>query len=116
MTTRVKKIIEQARGRIARIRESVGTIDYLCTGTLITRMKQCGKSGCRCAQDPAARHGPYYEWGHMHRGKLVHRSVTSEQAVVLRLAIKNYRKVKKLLRDWEVQTERLIESEDLSGS
>ncbi len=116
MTTRAKKIIEQARGRIARIRESVGAIDYLCTGTLIKRMKQCGKSGCRCAQDLAARHGPYYEWGHMRRGKLVHRSVTPEQAVVLRLAIKNYRKVKKLLRDWEVQTERLIESEDLSGS
>lgn len=116
MTTHSEKIVEKARGRIARIRQSVGTIDYLCSGTLIKRLKQCGKSACRCAQDPAARHGPYYEWGHMHQGKLVHRSVTPQQAAVLRLAIKNYRKVRKLLRDWEVETERLIESENLSES
>ena len=117
MTARSQKIIKQATQRIARLRESVGSIDYLCTGTLIKRMKQCGKPGCRCAHDPVARHGPYYEWGHMHRGKLVHRNVTPEQAVLLRLAIKNYRKVRQLLRDWEVQTERLIqaESENLSG-
>jgi hypothetical protein len=48
----------------------------------------------------------------MYKGKLVHRSVTPAQAVVLRLAIKNYRKVRKLLRDWEVETERLIVTEE----
>lgn len=113
--THSAKIVKQARGRIARIRDSVGTIDYLCSGTLAKRMKLCGKPSCRCAQDPTARHGPYYEWGHMHDGKLVHRTVTPEQAAILRLAINNYRKVRKLLRAWETQTERLIESEDLSG-
>jgi hypothetical protein len=112
--TRSAKIVKQARGRIARLRERVATIDYLCSGTLAKRMKLCGKPGCRCAQDPAARHGPYYEWGHMHAGKLVHRTVTPQQAAILRLAIKNYRNVRKLLRAWEVETERLIESEDLS--
>jgi hypothetical protein len=29
-----------------------------------------------CATDPSARHGPYYEWGHMRGGKLVHRSAS----------------------------------------
>ena len=52
-----------------------------------------------------------YEWGHMPAGKLVHRSVTSEQAVILRRALANYRKVKKLLRAWEIETERLIDAE-----
>lgn len=113
--THSANIVKQARGRIARIRDSVGTIDYLCSGTLAKRMKLCGKPSCRCAQDPTARHGPYYEWGHMHDGKLVHRTVTPEQAAILWLAINNYRKVRKLLRAWEVETERLIESEDLSG-
>ena len=115
MPARSAKIVKQARGRIARIRERVSTIDYLCSGTLAKRMKLCGKSGCRCAQDPAARHGPYYEWGHMQDGKLVHRTVSPQQAAILRLAITNYRKVKKLLRAWEVETERLIGSEDLNG-
>lgn len=47
----------------------------------------------------------------MPAGKLVHRSVTSEQAVILRRALANYRKVKKLLRAWEIETERLIDAE-----
>jgi hypothetical protein len=82
----------------------------LCTGTLIKRMKSCGSPSCRCAHDPAARHGPYYEWGHMQAGKLVHRVVSAEQAQVLQGAIANYRKLKKLLRGWEAETERLIDA------
>jgi hypothetical protein len=109
---RPKAIIQQARTRIARIRDTLASVDYLCSGTLLERMKLCGKPGCRCAEDPAARHGPYYEWGHMQRGKLVHRTVSPQQAAILRLAIANYRKVKKLLRSWEVETERLIDAEE----
>jgi hypothetical protein len=69
-----KLIVRQARQRIARIRAALNGIDYLCSGTLRERMKICGKPGCRCAQDPQARHGPYYEWGHVKAGKLVHRT------------------------------------------
>jgi len=103
----------RARERIAQIRQELGAIELLCSGTLLKRMKTCGSPNCRCAQDPSARHGPYYEWGHMHAGKLVHRLVSAEQAEVLRQAIANYRRLKKLLRGWETETERLI---DAAGS
>lgn len=109
---RPEALVQQARERIARIREALCAVDYLCSGTLLKRLKLCGKPGCRCAQDPHARHGPYFEWGHMHAGKLVHKMVSPKQAATLRLAIANYRKVRKLLRAWEAQTERLIEYED----
>jgi hypothetical protein len=111
MPRRRDHIIEQARERIARIRAALDAIDYLCSGTLSRRMKMCGKPGCRCAEDPEARHGPYYEWGHMKGGKLVHRTVTAEQAALLRRAIANYRKAKKLMKAWEHETERLLENE-----
>ena len=101
---------ERARERIDQIRQELGDIELLCSGTLIKRMKVCGKAACRCAHDPAARHGPYYEWGHMRAGKLVHRVVSAEQAEVLRQAIANYRRLKKLLRGWESETERLIDA------
>jgi hypothetical protein len=104
------QVARQARERILRIHDTLATIDYLCSGTLLKSLMQCGKPGCRCHQDPAARHGPYYRWGHMKAGKLVHRYVSPEQAGVLREAIANYRKVKKLLRTWEVETERLIDA------
>jgi hypothetical protein len=68
-------------------------------------MKTCGSPSCRCATDPDARHGPYYEWGHMKAGKLLHRLVSPPQAEALRLSIANYRKAKKLLRAWEAETD-----------
>jgi len=71
-------------------------------------MMKCGKPNCRCAKDPDARHGPYFEWGHMVGGKLVHRMVPPEQAAKLQIAIENYRKVKKLMLAWETETEKLI--------
>lgn len=102
---------EQARRRIAELRAELAAMDYVCSGTLLKRMKTCGSPSCRCAHDPAARHGPYYEWGHMKAGKLVHRLVTAEQAQTLLRAIGNYRRLKKLLRSWEAETERLIDAE-----
>jgi len=110
-----EKVAIQARERIRRIRDMLAKIDYLCSGTLLKTLMKCGKPSCRCQQDPAARHGPYYRWGHMKAGKLVQRYVSPEQAVVLRQAIANYRRVKKLLRAWEVETERLIDAEASSN-
>ena len=85
-------------------------MDYLCSGTLLQRMMKCGKASCRCQKDPAARHGPYYEWGHMQGGKLVHRYVSPAQAALLQRAIANHRSVQKLLRTWEIQTERVMDA------
>jgi hypothetical protein len=103
---------QQTQARIARIREAIQAVDSLCSGTLLRRTKLCGKPGCRCARDGAARHGPYYEWGHMKGGKLVHRMVSARQAALVRAAIDNYRKVRRLLRAWEAETERIIEAEE----
>jgi hypothetical protein len=100
-----------SRERIKRIRTAIAETDYLCSGTLHEHLTRCGKAACRCAQDPTARHGPYYDWGHMQGGKLVRRRLSVAQAALMRRAIANYRKVKKLLRDWEVATERLIDAE-----
>jgi hypothetical protein len=106
-----KQLARAARARIERIRDALARIDYLCSGTLLERTKVCGKPNCRCATDPAARHGPYYEWGHMRAGKLVHRQVSAEQAELLRQAIDNHRYAQQLLRDWETETEQLIDAE-----
>jgi hypothetical protein len=106
-----KKSAQHALERIAEIHQQVAEIDMLCTGTLLKRMMTCGSPTCRCAQDPALRHGPYYEWGHMRSGKLVHRMVSPQQAELLRQAITNYRKLKKLIRYWEAETEHWIDAQ-----
>lgn len=101
----------RARRHIEAIREAISQIDYVCSGTLLARMNTCGKPNCRCAKDPAARHGPYYQWGHMKAGKLVSRLVSPEQAELLAVATANYRKLKKLIRTWETETELIIDAE-----
>jgi hypothetical protein len=100
-----------ARERIALLRDRIRTIERLCSGTLLRRTKVCGKPVCRCRQDPTARHGPYYEWGRMQKGRLVHRVVSPAQAALLREAIANYRALRRLLRVWENETVKLIEAE-----
>ena len=111
MSRKPEDVIKKANETIARIREAINSMDYLCSGTILERMKICGKLGCRCAQDPDARHGPYYEWGYMKGGRLAHRMVSPKQAKTLRLAIANYRKARKLMKAWEKETERLMDAE-----
>ena len=103
--------IKQTRVRIARIKKSLSAVDYVCSGTILKRMKVCGKPSCRCAKDTNARHGPYFEWGHMVEGKLVHRVVSPEKAAKLQQGIENYRKVKKLMLVWEKEAEKMIDLE-----
>jgi len=99
----------KSREKIAKIQRTLCAMQYLLSGTLLKRMKVCGNPRCHCASDPAARHGPYFEWSYLKAGKLRHRTLTPEQAEIMRLAIANQRKAKKLLRAWETQTLHLIE-------
>jgi len=107
---RPETIAKRARERIVRIRRAIMRIELVCSGTLLERMKMCGRPGCACASNPAARHGPYFEWGYLREGRLRHRQVQPPQAAAVRQAIVNYREVKKLLRDWEAETEKLIDA------
>jgi hypothetical protein len=101
--------VREVQQKIAAIHQVLSGMQYLSSGTLLKRTKRCGNPRCHCAKDPAARHGPYYEWSYLKAGKLRHRTLTPEQAELMRAAILNYRKAKKLLRAWEGQTQRLIE-------
>jgi hypothetical protein len=103
--------VRKARERIKAIIATLNSIEVICSGTLLARMKTCGKPGCRCANDPAARHGPYYEWTHMLDGKFAHRLLPRPQAEAMRDAIANYHTVQVLLKDWEAESERLIDAQ-----
>jgi hypothetical protein len=100
--------LSEIQERIVEIHHVLLGMQYLSSGTLQKRTKRCGNPRCRCATDPTARHGPYYEWSYLKAGKLRHRTLTPKQAELMRLAMANYRKVKKLLKAWELQTLRLI--------
>lgn len=104
------QVRQEALEHVAGIRQVLSRIEFACSGTLLERRKVCGKPNCRCAQDPAQRHGPYYEWTRRHQGALLHRVVTAEQAQMIRKFIRNHRAILKLLRSWERETVLVIES------
>ena len=93
------------RARSSAIRRELAALDFVVSGTLHHRTKVCGKPTCKCATDPAARHGPYYEWGRMRGGKLVQSTVTPAQAKLLERAIANHQRAKALLAEWEQLSE-----------
>jgi hypothetical protein len=61
-------------------------------GSMSERTIKCSKPGCACAQDPKARHGPYFSLTHAVRGKTRSRFLTAEQAHVVRQQIDAGRK------------------------
>lgn len=97
------------RTRSKAIRQELNRLGFVVSGTLHHRTKVCGKPTCKCATDPTARHGPYYEWGRMRNKKLVQSTVTPAQAKLLERGINNHRRAQELLDDWE----RLSEAEIL---
>lgn len=79
-------------------------MSLVCSGTLSTRTKVCGKKACRCATDPDARHGPYHEWTRRVDGRYRHSVVAPRQAELIELGIQNHREIQRLLRLWDQET------------
>jgi hypothetical protein len=94
--------------RTRTIRRQIARLDLLCSGTLLARTKVCGKPTCRCATDPAAAHGPYYEWRRREEGALRHRIVTADEARLIAHGQENYQRLLTLLADWEIESLKAI--------
>ena len=108
MAKKASKRPKETDRRIAHIRGQILTVDQLCPGSLVTRYTTCGKAQCRCALDPAARHGPYYIWSRREEGRLVQTVVSASEAKALERAIRNHRKVLDLLARWGRESAQLI--------
>ena len=92
------------RQRTLELRRAISAMDYVASGTLHSRTKVCGRSNCRCADDPSARHGPYHEWSRRTGGRLVHRVITAQQAAIITRAIANHHKLQELVARWGEET------------
>lgn len=95
------------------LRREIAAMDYVSSGTLLSRTKVCGQPNCRCAADPAARHGPYFEFNRRVDGRLIHRAVAPALVSEVQRAIENQRRIQALLAEWEHETVKaLFEPED----
>ena len=108
MSRKSKAPVPKPNPRIEAIRRQIAEMGLVAHGTLSKRTKVCGRPNCRCAQDPEARHGPYYEWTRRQKGRYVHTVISAEQAETLAAAIDNNRRVLALLDRWRAETGRVL--------
>lgn len=108
MSKKTSKKSKKTSERLATLRSQILAVDLLCPGSIVKRFNTCGKPHCRCAQDSAARHGPYYIWSRRENGRLVQSVVSPSQAKALRRAIKNLRKVLRILDEWGRKSAQVI--------
>ena len=85
----------------AGLKQELNSVDYFCKGTVLKRMMKCGQQRCACHQDPAKRHGPYFEWTYKEKGKTINRRLRPEEAPVYQESIQQYRKLKSILKRME---------------
>lgn len=71
-------------------------------GSVSERFVTCSKPGCRCADDPDARHGPYASLTRTVAGKTRSRWLTPEQATVATEQVKAGHEFRKRIEEfWE---------------
>jgi len=108
MRKKMKRAPRAPTPAVRQLRQAIAAMDLVCAGTLLKRWKLCGRPNCRCAQDPAARHGPYYEWSRRQDGRLRHSLLTPPQAQHIARAIKNHQQILVLLATWSLETARVL--------
>ena len=99
---------QRARERLRQIRERIGALGYIASGTLLRRTKLCGKPNCTCASDPAFRHGPYYQWSRRKGGRQDNTVIPAVAVDQFRRATTNYKRLRTLLRQWEEESVKLM--------
>jgi|SRR5215472_8877567 len=73
--------------RVRQLAANLADAKPMRRGSLSERTIKCSKPGCACAQDPKARHGPYFSLTRAVGGKTHSRFLTAEQAELARQQI-----------------------------
>ncbi len=73
--------------RVRQLAATLAAAQPMRRGSLSERTVKCSKPECACAQDPKARHGPYYSLTRAVGGKTRSRFLSPEQADVARRQI-----------------------------
>jgi len=86
--------------RIEQIKAEITTLGPLRPGTLSRQYNVCGTPGCRCKDDPAQRHGPYYQLSYTWRGKSRSEFVRAPESARVEEQVRTYARLRTLIDQW----------------
>ena len=101
-------VLQRYEVQFLALRAQLADLWLFCKGTILQRRLMCGKPGCACAETPARRHGPYFEWTYKVAGKTVHVRLAPEEAAAYREAAAEWRRLRTLLRRLEKLSRRAL--------
>ena len=84
-------------------------IGYIRRGTVLKRFTVCGSPTCACRDNPAVRHGPYYQWTRKVEGKTVTVRLSKDEAALLASWIANARQLDEIVSEMEQLSMRVTE-------
>lgn len=84
-----------------RIAARLAQTGFALPGTITHRMMRCGKTGCRCQDDPPQLHGPYIQWTRTVDGKTVTKLLSQDQLARYQPWFDNARELRQLLNRLE---------------
>jgi hypothetical protein len=98
--------------QLERIRKELSGIGPCLPGTLNIRTGRCGKTRCKCHEDPARLHGPFLSWTRKVAGKTVTRLLTDEQLDDYQELFDNHRRLKDLVHELEELSLEIADDDD----
>ena len=82
-----------------KLKERVTRLGLVIPGTIRETYLLCGKSGCACADNDSARHGPYYLWNRKVNGKLTSKSISKDKLPLYEGWLDNRRLLEELVQE-----------------
>ena len=102
---------EEFSEQYQRLREQLAKTGYICTGSITTVYRKCGKPYCYCAKDENAVHGPYNVWTRKAKGKTVTRNLTDAQAELCRECVRSLRQLEGIIEKMKELSVKYIEEQ-----
>lgn len=84
--------LERLHADYEHAKATIAEVDFTCEGSLVERYTTCNNPNCRC-QDPAQRHGPYWQLSWKEGGKTRSKLLTPEDAPLYQQWIANRRRL-----------------------
>lgn len=88
--------------------KQLANIGYICQGSIGTVYTRCGNDYCDCAQNPDAKHGPYFMWTRKEKGKTISKRLDKKQVKLVKSYMKNYNNLRKCIAIMKSLTEKTI--------
>ena len=96
----MKRKVQSLEKQILKIKAEINSISDLMPGSLSKQYNVCGNPNCRCKDSPPKKHGPYYQVSYTRKGKSDSRFVRNKDLAAVKIQLKNYQRLKKLIDRW----------------